>query len=70
MLVKMSRPCFRGLEYRNDSNSSNYFNTPLFQEKKINYCIPSILTHTFEIIIVIAEHQHLAELEWGLLNFY
>ena len=51
--------------YRNDSNNSDHPNTPLFQEKLFNYCIPSIRTPTFQIIILISEHLHLAELERG-----
>ena len=35
-----------------------------------NYCIPSIQTSMFEIIIPTSEHLHLAELERGLLNIY
>ena len=47
------------LIYRNHSNHhSNHF------------CIPSIRTSTFKIIIPISEHLHLVELEWGLPNVY
>ena len=38
------------------------FEHPPFQEK---YCISSIRTPTFEIIIPISEHLHLVELEQG-----
>ena len=44
-------------------NNSDHPNTPLFQEKLNNYCIPSIQTPTFQIIILISKHLHLAELE-------
>ena len=43
---------------------------PPFPEKMLNFCIPSIQTPTFEIIIPISKHLHLAELERGLPNVY
>ena len=46
------------------------FKHPPFPGKIINYCIPSIRTPTFEIIIPISEHLHLAELDWGSPNVY
>ena len=53
--------------YRNNSNNSDHpiIRTPP-SRKKINYCIPSIRTHSFEIIIPISKHLHLAELEPGV----
>ena len=43
---------------------------PPFPGKKIKYCIPSIETPTFEIIIPISEHLHIAELNQGSTNVY
>ena len=54
----------------NDSNNSDLpiirrTPPPPFPGKIINYCIPSIQTPTFQIIILISEHLHLAELKRG-----
>ena len=61
-----------GSSYCNDSNYSNHpiIRTPPPSRKMINYCIPSIRTPTFEVIIPISKHLHLAELEWGSPNVY
>ena len=62
--------------YETTANSaSHYCALPLpytshFPEKMINYYIPSIQTPTFEIIVPISEHLHLAELERGSPNIY
>ena len=58
--------------YRNESNYSNHpiIRTPPFLGKMIKYCIPSIQTPTFEIIIPISKHLNLVELELGLPNVY
>ena len=50
--------------------TTQLFEHPPFPGKMINYCIPSIRTPTFEIIIPISEHLHLAELERGSPNVY
>ena len=46
------------------------FEHPRFPGKIINFCIPNIRTPTFEIIIPISEHLHLAELTECLLAYY
>ena len=44
------------------------FEHPPFPGKMLNFCIPSIRTPTFEIIIPISEHLHPVELKRGSLN--
>ena len=68
-------PFRKWLEHFRYCNESNYLNhpiirTPPFLGKMIDYCIPSIRAPTFEIIITISEHVHLAELNQVSLNIY
>ena len=55
--------------YRNNSDHP-IIQTPPFSRKKINYCIPSIRTPTFEVIIPISKHLYLAKLKRGSPNVY
>ena len=53
-----------------DTIKSLIIRTSPFPGKMINYCILSIQTPTFEIIIPISEHLHLVELNQGSPNIY